>query len=366
MKTDVCIVGDGIVGRTLALALADQGLNVGLVCPPVAAGQADVRAYSVNAASRALLESVRGWPNAVASPVKGIQVIDNGRMTVQFDSPSTDDQAMAYIVDAAQIEATLNTALDYAPRVTRLQAPVSATLKVFCEGKGRQWVSRTGATQQAKPYEQVALACRLQAQVPHHGWARQWFDNGDVLGVLGQGSHQLSLVWSTHPDNATRLQGLTDQAFCEELMAVGQGSTHTVGQVLGSLECRSERQCWPLQWSQIDHWSGPEWVALGDAAHTVHPLTGQGLNLGLCDVDCLVRQLRQRDYWRSVADPKVLRAYERESKARFAKMAKASDALHGLFTHRNPSLTQARQGAVQVFDRMTPLKSWVVRQAMGR
>jgi 2-polyprenyl-6-methoxyphenol hydroxylase-like FAD-dependent oxidoreductase len=375
MKTDICILGDGIVGRTLALALADQGLHVGLVQPPVAVGQVDVRAYSVTPASRALLESVRGWPQAKASPVRGIQVMDQGRMTVQFESPDSPDamdatdaqkEAMATIVDAADIEAALNMALDYAPRITRLQAPVDAPLKVFCEGKGRQQVSRVGATPQARPYEQAALACRLSADIPHEGWARQWFDNGDVLGFLGQGSHQLSLVWSTRPENAARLLSLTDEAFCDELMAVGDGASHSVGQLLGGLVCQSQRQSWPLQLSQIDHWSGPGWVAAGDAAHTLHPLTGQGLNLGLGDVASLARHIGQRDYWRDVADPKILRAYERERKAQFAKMGRASDALHGLFTHRHPVVTGARQQATEALNRLVPLKSWVVRQAMGQ
>lgn len=365
MKTDVCILGDGVVGRTLALALADHGLNVALVQSPTKAEGGDVRAYSINPASQNVLQSVRGWPEAKASPVRGIQVIDQGRATVQFESPGSSGEPMAFIVDAVDIESALNTALDYAPRVNRVATAPQASLKVFCEGKDRVQVGRSGATQLVRPYEQSALACRLNASIPHEGWARQWFDNGDVLGFLAQGTHQLSLVWSTHPAKAERLSGLSDEDFCAELMAVGGGAGASVGQVLGQLSCQSERQCWPLKLSQIDHWSGPGWVAAGDAAHTVHPLTGQGLNLGLGDVASLVHHISGRDYWREVSDPKILRAYERERKAKFAKMGGASDALHRLFAYSHPLVAGARQRATETFNRVVPLKSWVVRQAMG-
>lgn len=365
MKTEVCILGDGIVGRTLALVLADQGLRVGLVQAPRRADSPDVRAYSLNIASKHLLESVRGWPEAKASPVKGIAVFDQGLATVQFETQGQSDDDMAFIVDAAEVEAALNTALDYAPKIQRLSEPVEAQLLVICEGKGRQETQRKGAAEHALHYQQAAIACRLRTTHPHNNWARQWFEAGDVIGCLGQHTHQVSLVWSTSVANAERLSGLSEHDFCTELMAMGAGASHSVGEVFGQLHCDSVRQSWPLKLSQIDHWTGPGWVAAGDAAHTVHPLTGQGLNLGLGDVACLSRCLAERDYWRSLADPKVLRSYERERKAQVMRMSGTSDALQVLFGQRNRALVGMRQAAARSFNRCAPLKDWVVKQAMG-
>ena len=128
----------------------------------------------------------------------------------------------------------------------------------------------------------------------------------------------------------------------------------------------SERAAWPLQLAQADRWCGPGWVLAGDAAHTVHPLAGQGLNLGLADARELAQVLHEREYWRSVGDLKLLRRYERSRKADVLAMAGATDGLQQLFAQQAEPWATLRNWGMTGFDRSGPLKNWVARQAMGR
>ena len=117
--------------------------------------------------------------------------------------------------------------------------------------------------------------------------------------------------------------------------------------------------------AKASRWCGPGWALAGDAAHTVHPLAGQGLNLGLADVRELARVLRERDYWRSLGDERLLRRYERARKAQIAPLQLATDGLQQLFAHNAPGLGWLRQWGLRGFDRLAPLKHWAARQAAG-
>lgn len=380
MKLEVCVLGDGIVGRALALALADKGLRVGLVqatMDSAAAQREDVRAYSLNPASKSVLEAVRGWPLDAATPVEAISIYDHTHgsagASVQFNAQDAGLSAMSWIVDAKAIEAQLGQALRFAPKIALLDGPAQADLTVICEGKGRLAATERGATAHGRTvhYQQSALAARVRAERPHGNVARQWFHGGDIVGLLPQEGGLLSLVWSTHPARAAQLQAMDAAAFVQALMEVGSHASATdasgpsVGEVMGPLTLCSERQSWPLRLSQLDQWTGPGWAVAGDAAHTVHPLTGQGLNLGLGDVQELTQVLAGRDYWRSVGDPRLLRRYERSRKAAFAHMSGATDALQNLFTHPHPTVAQIRHWGLTSFNGLSPLKNWVMRQAMG-
>ena len=135
---------------------------------------------------------------------------------------------------------------------------------------------------------------------------------------------------------------------------------------LGKLKLASERAAWPLQLAQADHWCGQGWVLAGDAAHTVHPLAGQGLNLGLADAKELARVLHEREYWRSVGDQKLLRRYERSRKADVMAMGAATGSLQQLFSQQAEPWSSLRNWGMTGFDYSGPLKNWVARQAMGR
>ena len=369
---DICIRGAGVVGQALALHLASKQLRVALVAPapstpladPVAAP--DIRAYALNQASRDVLEAVRCWPDARhATPVLAMQVMGDGGGQVRFSAIEQACAALNWIVDVPALEKQLLQAVRFQPLIEMVSSSAAATLTVVCEGKASATREEWGVQTDVTPYPQSAIACRVRTAVPHAQSARQWFNHGDILAFLpleGETGNLCAVVWSVTPEHARALLGMPQTEFCA---ALEEASHH----LLGTLELEGERASWPLQHAMAQRWSGtgPQgaWVLAGDAAHTVHPLAGQGLNLGLADVAELVQVLTSRPYWRSVGDPKLLRQYERARKADFAMMGQANDALQQVFTRAHPALQALRNWGMNRFDQSGPIKHWVTDRAMG-
>ena len=378
---DVCVRGDGVVGLSLALLLANERLKVALVAAPAPphAGE-DVRAYALNGAAKNLLESLRAWPEApFVTPVRDMQVWSGEASQtasagapatsspasppsqLDFSSDSVAQPALAWIVDVPALEQQLNQAVRFQSRIERVQAPVKAALQVICEGQKSSSRDEFGASWTVKPYGQKAVAARLQSDKPHLGVARQWFVRGEILALLplgGAEGNSLALVWSVSAERAQALQKLSSDDFCAALQA-------DCGDLPGQLSLTSERAAWPLSLASADRWVGPGWALAGDAAHAVHPLAGQGLNLGLADALALSEVIAQREYWRGLGDEKLLRRYERARKADVAAIGAVTDGLHGLFAQKDPRWQVLRDWGMKGVARSGPLKSWLVRQATG-
>jgi len=365
---DVCVRGSGVVGRTLALLLAGERLRVALVGQPAASGAAaDVRAYALNAASRELLEALRAWPDAAhVTPVAAMQVLGGDGAEVNFSTPAPGTQALAWITDVAALQDRLDEALRYQPLVTLLQEPQPAALTVVCEGKASATRAEFGVQFDVTPYPQHAIAARLDCEKTHGRVARQWFGEHGILAFLPlggadspSGGNSVALVWSVPQDKAPGLLSMSAAQFEEQLEA---HSHHA----LGKLALSTQRAAWPLQLARADRWCGPGWVLAGDAAHTVHPLAGQGLNLGLADAQGLAKVLRERQYWRGIGDVKLLRRYERARKPGVLAMGAATDGLQLLFARQGQAAGWLRNWGMRGFERSGPLKDWVARQAAGR
>jgi ubiquinone biosynthesis UbiH/UbiF/VisC/COQ6 family hydroxylase len=289
---------------------------------------------------------------------------------VQFDAARQGSDALNWIVDVPVLEGLLADAVRFQPLIELHDAPQSAALTVVCEGRASSTRDEFGVDFDVTLYDQWALATRVECELPHGQTARQWFAAGEVLAFLPMGGAQGNLcavVWSVSPEKGQTLQHATTDFFCQQLRAASHGA-------LGALRLAGERKVWPLQAALARRWSGfmpgdaatpNAWVLAGDAAHNVHPLAGQGLNLGLGDVAELVRVLDTRPYWRSVADPKLLRTYERARKAEFALVGGSGDALHQLFSQTHPALQTVRRVGMNAFERSGVLKRWVARRAMG-
>ena len=370
---DVCIRGAGIVGRTLALKLAAQRLRVALVDHHASApseGHSDVRAYALNPASRALLQELRCWPDALhATPVLAMHVLGDAGGETRFEADATAAEALNWIVDVPELEKLLAAAVGFQGLIEVVDTPQAAALTVVCEGKASATRQEFGVEFVARPYAQWALAARVECAVPHGQVARQWFarpdGQGEILALLplgGAQGTQCALVWSAPPERAQALQALDAQAFCAELQSASQNT-------LGEMALVSERQIWPLQHAQAAHWCGSTaqgaWVLAGDSAHAVHPLAGQGLNLGLGDVAELSTVLESRPYWRGVGDMRLLRSYERARKTELALIGGASDALQQLFSRDGEWARSLRNAGMRAFERSGPVKTWVSRRAMG-
>ena len=367
---DICIRGAGIVGRTLALHLAGKQLRVALVASdaPLSAtsGASDVRAYALSLPSRQLLEAVRCWPDEQhATPVLAMQVHGDSGGQVAFNASDTPAEALNWIVDVPVLEARLAEAVRFQPLIEVMTEPKRATLTVVCEGRASHSRQELGVQWDVKPYDQWALATRVQCANAHAQVARQWFHKGEILAFLpmdGPHGNLCAIVWSVSPLRAKELQNATPEDFCKALELASHG-------MMGAVALVSERKTWALQQAQARRWTGVAaqgaWVLAGDAAHNMHPLAGQGLNMGLADGAELVRVLTERAYWRSVADPKLLRQYERARKADFAVMGQANDVLQQLFTNPHPALQAMRNWGMNRFESSGPIKQWVARRAMG-
>lgn len=372
---DICIRGSGIVGRTLALLLARERLRVGLVslAPTVAKNDSpektttgDVRAYALNAKSRALLESLRCWPDALhATEILSMQVKGDDGGEVNFSAADLQVPGLTWIVDVPVLEAQLAEAVRFQPLIELLEAPQPATLTVICEGKTSSTRAEFGIDFEVTPYHQRAIAARLMCEAPHAQIARQWFSQGEILAFLPMGGpegNSVAIVWSVEEGRAQALLDESPDEFCRQLVAASGGC-------LGQLTLISERSAWPLQQAQADRWvgrhDGKAWALAGDAAHNVHPLAGQGLNLGLGDVAALATALHEREYWRSVGDEKLLRRYERSRKAAVLAMGATMDGLQQLFSQRSAPWQAVRNWGMKGFERSGLVKQWVARQAMG-
>ncbi|MCF8168047.1 MAG: FAD-dependent monooxygenase [Rhodoferax sp.] len=373
---DICIRGSGIVAHTLALHLASKQLKVALTAPGIASGTdaaeasptPDVRAYALNLLSRKLLEAVRCWPAEThATPVLSMRVQSVGGGEVVFSAAEQGTPALNWIVDVPTLEAKLSEAVRFQPLIELFDSPQKATLTVVCEGRASSTREEFGIDWDVTPYDQWALATRVECAQAHAQVARQWFDQGEILAFLpleGPQGKTCAVVWSVSPERARQLQAATEEDFCDGIEAASHNS-------LGSVKLTSTRHVWPLQQALARRWIGASadgnsaWALAGDSAHNMHPLAGQGLNMGLADVDELVRVLSGRAPWRSLSDQRMLRQYERARKAEFAVMGQANDVLHQLFSQNHPTLQALRNWGMNQFQRSGSIKHWVARRAMG-
>jgi len=365
---DVCVRGAGIVGSSLALALSRQGLAVALQAPAASAPpREDVRAYALNAASVALLESLKVWgavPEASRTPVYDMRIEgDVPSAVLRFSAWQQHVRELAWIVDAAALEAGLAAALRYAPHVEHVAQPVAATLLVLAEGRDSATREQLGVVYDRHDYGQRAIAARLSTNEGHAGVARQWFRSPDVLALLPtdtpQPGHGLALVWSLPDERAQALLAQDDAAFEAELMQATAG-------VAGELRLTGPRAAWPLALARAERICGPGWALVGDAAHLVHPLAGQGLNLGLGDVASLARVIAEREPWRELGDPRLLNRYARERETPVRAMIATTDALLRLFAHPAPWVKELRNRGLGLVDLAAPVKRWLTDQALGR
>jgi 2-polyprenyl-6-methoxyphenol hydroxylase-like FAD-dependent oxidoreductase len=382
-RFDVCVRGAGIVGQALALSLARQGLRVALVPEGAAADAAarqapgggvppavrapDVRAYALNAASVSLLTALKVWdalPPFAAVPVHDMHIRgDAPGGELGFSAWQQHVTELAWITDAAVLEQALAAAVRYAPHVTVLPEAPPAALLALCEGRSSSTREALGVVFDQHDSGHLAIAARLTATLPHRNTAHQWFRSPDVLALLPFDSprpaHAYALVWSLPAAQARALLELDDAAFEAALLEATRGECGEL-----SLDASGGRVAWPLRQGRAQAWCGPGWVLLGDAAHVVHPLAGQGLNLGLADVAALSAVIAGREPWRSPGDAKLLRRYERARRLPTLAMGQLTGGLLQLFSQGQAPVRELRNRGMGLVNRLVPLKRWLAARAL--
>jgi len=369
---EVLIRGSGCVGRSLALALGAQGLRVALLgtADATPSQREDVRSYALNAASVALLRELKVWdslpPDAV-TPVYDMRIQgDQNGALLEFSSWQQGVGELAFIVDAGALEQQLAVALRFSPHVQIVSTPVPAALTALCEGRDSAGRADLGVRFERRSYGQMGIAARLVSDQPHQGVARQWFRSPDVLALLPidrpQPGTSYGLVWSVPEARAAELLAASDEDFEQSLNA----ATATVPEGgAGRLRLASGRSAWPLALARAEPLSGPGWVLLGDAAHLVHPLAGQGLNLGLADVAALSATLQARESWRPLGDERLLRRYVRARLAETWAMGELTDGLLRVFASEAAPVRELRNKGLSALNALPPLKRWLTARALG-
>jgi ubiquinone biosynthesis UbiH/UbiF/VisC/COQ6 family hydroxylase len=390
--SDICVIGNGIIGKAAALALAQAGLSVTLLTPqaaPPAPPQGwDVRVYALNQVAHALLSSLRVWDALDASriaPVDAMVVNGDGpdkAGRLAFDAYSARAGVLAWIVEDSNLNAALDAALRFAPnmqvvsaRALRLEQnadqavvhldngqALRAALVVGADG-AQSWVrSQCDINIDYRPYGQRAVVANFSTELPHHGTAHQWFtSDAGIIALLPLPGNQVSLVWSA-PD------ALADTLMQESLSQVAGRLSSLPKQPLGRLTPLQPENVKAVPLSLIrPHAIVAQRVALvGDAAHVVHPLAGHGMNLGFADVAALLQVLAERGAERDCGDARLLRRYSRARKEDILLMQIATDGLECLFATDFEPLRMARNFGLNLLDQLPVLKRRLMSHAMGK
>ncbi|GLQ99817.1 UbiH/UbiF/VisC/COQ6 family ubiquinone biosynthesis hydroxylase [Dyella mobilis] len=385
---DIAVVGGGMVGSAAALALSRAGFSTALLeakppSPWDAQDEVDLRVVGLAPSSIALLEELGVWTSirqARACAYARMHVWDaESGAAIDFDAASEGRDLLGYIVENSLVQWRLWQSLD-AAGVQRLCPAVvkgyevrsdrtvleladgeslSVRLLIAADGAGSPLRERAGIATRGRDYGQRAIVAHVTTERAHAQTAWQRFLPTGPLALLPLADGRSSVVWSLPEAEARRIQSLDDGAFLNEL---GIASDFRLGRVTGS----TARAAFPLRLQLAESYQADRFVLLGDAAHTVHPLAGQGVNLGLRDVvelrDTLVAA---RDAGRDVAGEQVLRRYARRRRSADTLDAYGFDALARIYAWQSAPLVAARGLGVRVLDRLAPLKRRIAGHAAG-
>ncbi len=381
----VAVVGTGIVGLSTALGCAQRGLAVALVGPAprdhTASPGYDARIYAISPAARALLEAQRVWPQVQASRVSDVtrmRVFGDDGGHLAFDARSAHVPRLATICEESALLHALWLACSMAPGLRHVAAQFDAahfgadsvqlrlsdgsslecSLLLGADGRRSAVRAAAGINAHARPYGQRAVVANFKCQLAHDDEAWQWFTDEGVVALLPLPENCVSLVWSAPETLAQEFMALSEDEFARRVSSRSQ-------RVLGELALIGARHAFALDDIRVDALVKPRLALLGDAAHGVHPLAGQGLNLGLQDVSEFLRLLDAREAWRPLGDLVWLRRYARVRAEPIALMRGTVDGLSRLFLHADPRVRRARNLGLSLVDALGPVKSVLIRHAVG-
>jgi 2-octaprenyl-6-methoxyphenol hydroxylase len=395
MKTnyDVIIVGGGMIGASLALALSPLPLSIAVIeaVPHHSQQQPsfDDRSIALSFGSAQVLEALGIGSRLLtqAAAIEHIHVSDKGHWGLcRLHASEQGVKALGYVIEnrvagdvfyqalhqlanvdvlspaqvlainnkpEAQVEVTIN---DEGHKHT-----LTAKLLVAADGSHSTCARLLGVPRQQETYQQCALICNIQTSKPHQGWAYERFTETGPLALLPLPRQRYSVVWSIRPEQQSELEALSDDAFCQALQ---QAFGYRVGKIIKA----GRRTVYPLLKSCLKQGWDQRVAFVGNALHTGHPVAGQGFNLGLRDIACLAEQLAHAIFEQPEVDigsNELLQAYWMRRRSDIEQTLQRTDLLARLFVHQNPVLTGFRGLSLKWLDLLTPFKHSFAQQAMG-
>ncbi len=392
MDTDLIIVGGGLNGPIMALAAADLGLRVTVIDalprPTRDMPDFDGRAYALALTSQRLLRGVGVWDAVAdhAQPMLEIKVTD-GRAgegpapwMMHFDHAEIEEGPMGYMVEDRHLRSALLDALDGKDLITQIDGDrvvaqnvdasgvtvqlasggdVTGQLLAGTDGRGSGTATRAKIKRVGWSYNQTAIVCAVAHDKPHGGIAHQFFMPTGPLAILPLTGNRSAIVWSTSSDHATALKELDDAAFLNALRPA-------FGSFLGSISLAGARFSYPLSLSLAHQFVTDRIALLGDAAHGVHPIAGQGLNAGLRDVAALADVLQAaRARGEDIGNRQVLERYQEWRRFDATTLALATDTFNRLFSNDNPVLRGMRDIGMGMINAMPGVRRNFIREAAG-
>lgn len=376
------VVGAGLVGASTALALAEAGMRVALVESRAVEAPGkdwDTRIYAISPGSEAFLGRIGAWQkldHARIQPVYRMAVAGDAGGRLRLDAYEAGVARLATIVESGRLHDALWRALrehggvrlycpaaveaiDWREPVSRVRLDdgqdIETELVVGAEGRASPVRHLAGIEARVLPYGQSGVVANFATAHPHLGTAFQWFEHGDVIAYLPLPGNRMSLVWSTASEQAETLVKLPAPVFCERVLQAGH-------EQLGALELLGPPAAFPLSLMQIASPVRPSCALVGDAAHGVHPLAGQGVNLGFGDAETLAEVLASRGT-AACGDIRLLQRYARRRAEPVARMQAVTDALLRLFRLRQALPVSARNAGMNILNGMGPLKSALIHEA---
>ncbi len=391
-RVDVGIVGGGMVGAGLACALASAGLRVALIDRETQDSQTatayDGRASAIAFGSSQVLKGIGVWDHMAddVSPIRDIRVVDGhvldgiSPLFLHYDHTEIGDQPFGYIVENRATRVALHkrcTELEtlsvYAPvKVTSVTAgpgfstigfedrePIQAAVVIAADGKFstlRDWM---GIKVTGWRYDQTSIVCTVKHALPHDGVAVELFLPSGPFAMLPMTGDRSNIVWSERSDLARGYAALDDDAFLGELKT-------RFGDWLGEIELVGPRFAYPLSLQHAETYIGDRFAMVGDAAHAIHPIAGQGLNMGLRDIAAMAEVLVDaKRLGLDLGAPDVLRRYEKWRRFDNVLLAAVTDALTRLFSNDIPPLRLARDIGLALVNKTPPARKFLMRHAMG-
>ncbi|MFZ6687626.1 UbiH/UbiF family hydroxylase [Undibacterium sp. SXout11W] len=388
---DICIVGNGAVGKAAALGFAQAGLRVAVLCrsaaPTPVSADWDVRVFALNHVAHTLLSSLKVWDAldlqrvapVTEMQVKGGNAPEDGQLG--FDAYGARSEELAWIVEDRNLNHALDTAMKFAQNLTLVTgqakqmqwqedaavvmledgASIKASLVVGADGS-QSWVrGQCDIGLDYRSYGQKGVVTNFECEKPHHGVAHQWFvEKLGIIALLPLPGNRVSLVWSA-PDT------LADTLLREPLSALVARLEEYCLDVLGHLTpvLPEDIKAFPLTLMRPHSMIGQRVALIGDAAHVVHPLAGHGMNLGFGDVASLLELVKAREDHRDCGDARLLERYRRARKEEVFLMQMTTDGLARLFGSDLAPLRLARNVGLNLLNRLPVIKGKLISHAMG-